>query len=96
MFVTKFAHLYGIFEGGAGSFLTMMRTRPFSTLLYKRARIVEDNGGGHFLIPDDDEVIVPEQPGMRVRPQPATIHEEPLVIAVEDEMPMDPYNLAMR
>lgn len=41
----------------------MMHSRPFTTLLYKRARIEEDNGGGKFLIPNDDEIEVPVGPG---------------------------------
>lgn len=60
MFVTKLVRSYGIFENGAGNFLFMIHTRPFSIILYKRDRIVEDNGGGKFSIPDDDEVEVPE------------------------------------
>lgn len=57
---------------------------------------MEDNEGGNFSIPDNDEVLVPEHPWRRVRPQPAEVCEELPVILVEDEMPMDPYNLAMR
>lgn len=96
MLVTRLARSYGFFERGAGSFLTMMHTRPFCVLLYKRTRIIEDNRVGNFSIPDDDEVMVPEQPGRRVRPRPEPVHEEPLVIPVEDEMPMNPNNLSMR
>lgn len=51
---------------------------------------MEDNKGGNFSIPDNDEVLVPEHPGRRVRPQPADVCEELPVILVEDEMPMDP------
>lgn len=51
MFVTKLARSYGLFERGTRKFLTMMHTRPFSPLLYKRARIVEDNGRVIFLSP---------------------------------------------
>lgn len=57
---------------------------------------MDDNGRGHFYIPRDDEVLVSEQPGRRVRARPAAVHEEPPIIPIEDEMPMDPYNLSMR
>lgn len=51
LFVAKLARSYGIFANGARNFLTIMQTRPFSTLLYKKARIEQDNGGGNFLSP---------------------------------------------
>ena len=74
----------------------MMHTCPFNHLLYKRARIVEDNEVGNFPLPNDDKLVVPEQPGRRFRPRPVEVREEPLFTLVEDEMPMDPYNLSMR
>lgn len=43
----------------------MLQPPSFITLLYKRDRIVEDYGVGNFAIPDEDEVVVPEEPGRR-------------------------------
>lgn len=93
MFVCRMARSYGIFERGAGNFLTMMQTPPFNALLYKRARIAEDCGGGNFDIPDEDEAVVPEQPGRRVRPRQGHVQEDPHVIPDDDELPTDPYNV---
>lgn len=56
---------------------------------------MEDNEGNNFSIPNDDEVVQPEQVGRRVKPRPKVVHEEPPVIFVEDEMPIDLYNRAM-
>lgn len=49
-----------------------------------------------FSIPDDDEVLMTEQPVRRFRPPPMEVREEPPIIPVMDEMPMDSYNFAMR
>ena len=95
MFVSEPARSYGIFKRGAGNILTMMPTPPFNPLLYKRARIVEDYGGGKFSIPNEYEVMVLEQPGRRVRPRQGYMHEDPSVIPVEDELLMDPYNVEL-
>lgn len=59
MFFTKLAKSYGLFERGAADILTLMLTRAFNVLLYKRARIMEDNEGNNFSIPNDDEVVQP-------------------------------------
>lgn len=94
MLVTKLARSYGLFEKGVANFLTLMPTRRFNIFLYKRDRIVQDNGGNNFSFPEDDEVEQLEM-GRRVRPCPDDVHEEPPVIPVEDEMPMDLYNWGM-
>lgn len=52
MFVTPLARSYRVMERGAGSMLTMLPTPPFSLMLYRKARIVEDYGGGNFAIPN--------------------------------------------
>lgn len=83
-------------KGGVGDFLTMAPTPPFSITLYKRARIIEDNGGGHIGIPNEDEVLVPEEPRRRVRPRREYVQEEPPVIPIDDEIPMDWYNIELR
>lgn len=67
MFVTNFGRLFDILERRAGNALTMLPIPKFNPILYKRARMVEDYDGGNCLVPDDDEVVVPEQPGRRVR-----------------------------
>lgn len=92
--VIKLARSYGLFERGAGSFLTLMPTRCFNILLYKRDRIVWDNEGNNFSISDVNDEVQPDL-GRRVRPRPDDTHEEPPVILVEDEMPMDLYNRVM-
>ena len=51
--------------------------------------------GGNSSIPEEYEVA-PEGPGRRVRPRPTHIHEDPPVIPIEDELPMDPYNFELR
>lgn len=48
------------------------------------------------MIPNDDEVMAPKGPGRRFRARPVPVHEDPPVIPVEDELPMDPYNIAIR
>lgn len=65
-------------------------------MLYRRARIVEDFGGGTFAIPHEDEVVSPEEPGRRVRPRHEQAHDDPPVIPVDDEVPMDGYNMEVR
>lgn len=75
--MTKLAWSYGIFENRARNFLTMVNAKHFSFLLNNRARIVDDNGGGKFSIPGDNEVIAPEGPGRRVRSLQVPMHEEP-------------------
>nr|KAJ0203696.1 hypothetical protein LSAT_V11C500234260 [Lactuca sativa] len=57
--------------------------------LTPRARIIEDYGGGHIAIPNDDAVLAPEEPGRRVRPRHELVRENPPVIPVDDEPPMD-------
>lgn len=54
----------------------MLPTPSFNHILYRRARIVEDYGGD-YAIPDEDEVVAPEQPGKMVRPRQEHIHEDP-------------------
>nr|KAJ0204711.1 hypothetical protein LSAT_V11C500278910 [Lactuca sativa] len=62
------------------------------------ARIIEDYGGGHYAIPNDDPVVGPNAPGRRVRPRrERDVEDEPPVIPVENEdVPMDWYNVEMR
>lgn len=60
MLITKLARLYSIFERRDAIFLTLELTRSFNRLLFKRAHIVQDNGGGNFSIPGDDLVEQPE------------------------------------
>lgn len=74
----------------------MMQTPPFSCLLYKTARIIQDVGGGAFSIPIEDEIMVLEVSGRIVRPRHVHMHEDPPVLPVEDELPMDPYNMELR
>lgn len=93
MSVTHLARSYGLLERGVGNMIIMVPTPPFTVMLYRRARIVEDYGGGHFTIPSDDAVVTPEDPGRRVRPRQENVHEEPPVIPAEDEIPMDWYNM---
>lgn len=71
----------------------MLQPPSFITLLYKRDRIVEDYGVGNFAIPDEDEVVVPEEPGRRVTPRQTHIHEDLPVIPMDERLPMDPYNV---
>ena len=63
MFVTRLARSYGLMNAGAWDMMTEVPTPPFSIMLYRRARIIEDFGGGTFVIPHDDPVIAPEEPG---------------------------------
>lgn len=62
MVVTKLARSYGILERGAARVLTMLPTSPFNINLFRRAKILEDFGGGNSAIPKDDEVVPPKQP----------------------------------
>ena len=96
MFVTLLASSYGVIERGVGSMLTMLPTPPFSPILYRRARIMEDYGGCNFAIPNDDDVMTPEEPSRRVRPRQENVEEDPPVIPVDDEMPIDWYNVEVR
>ena len=96
MFVTRLARSFGILEKGDGNFLMMVPTPPFSLTLYRRVRIIEDYGGGHIGIPNEDVVLVPEESGRRVRPHRENIQEKLLVIPVDDEIPMDWYNMELR
>nr|KAJ0186087.1 hypothetical protein LSAT_V11C900488620 [Lactuca sativa] len=64
--------------------LTVISPPPFSTTLYRRARIVE-NFVDSYAIPHEDEVVVPERPGRRVRQRNERAREDPPVIPVEDE-----------
>lgn len=66
MFVTRLARSYGVIERGVGNDLTMVPTPPCNVILYRRARIIEDYRGGHYAIPNEDEVVGPEQSGRRV------------------------------
>lgn len=95
MFVTRLARSYGIMERGFGNMLTLIPTPPFSIMIYRRAMIIEEFGGGTFAIPHDDEEVVPEQPGRRVRPRQDQAHDDPPVISVDEEIPMDWYNEAI-
>ena len=57
---------------------------------------MEDYRGGNFSIPDEDEVVAPEQPGWRDRPRQEHIHEDPSLIPIDEEFPMDWYNVGSR
>ena len=96
MFVTRLARTHGILEQGVERVLTMIPTPPFSNKLFGWARIIEDYGGGHVGIPNVDEVLVPEEPRRKVRQQKDHVREDPPVIPVEEEQPMDWYNVDMR
>lgn len=87
---------YGVFERGTRNHLSMMHPTSFSPLLYKRDRVVEDYGWGEFVIPDVDKVVAPKQLGRRVRPRQGHMHEDLLMISVEEELPMDPNNVELR
>lgn len=73
--------------------LTVNNIKPFSLLLYKRKNIVVDNGFGNFSIPNENPR---DRPEWRVRQRPGDAEEEPTVIPTDDELPMDPYNVALR
>ncbi|CAH1422733.1 unnamed protein product [Lactuca virosa] len=74
--------------------LTIESGKPFSPLLYKRANIVVDNGFNNFSIPSDTPR---NQPGRRVTQRAGdTNDDEPPVIPTEDEIPIYPYNVALR
>lgn len=94
MLVTKLARSYGLFDRGAENLLTLMSTRRFNILLYKRVTIMQDNRGNSFSIPEVDEAVQPEL-GRRVRARPNNTHGDLGVIPVEEEMPMDLYNRSM-
>ena len=96
MFITKLARSYGILEGRIGNQLTMVSQPAFSPLLYRRAKIIVDFGGGHVNIPLVYDAELPEQPRKRVRPRPTHMQEDPPVIPINDELPMDPYNVEQR
>lgn len=94
--MTTLASSYGVHDGKVGNQLTMVPQPTFSPLLYKRARIVDDYGGGNFGIPGVDEVVTPKQPRRRVRPRQEPMQEYPPFIPIHDELPMDPYNVELR
>ncbi|KAL7605091.1 hypothetical protein Lser_V15G17612 [Lactuca serriola] len=98
MFVTRLANSFGLMNRGAWNFMTLIPTPPFNPILFRRARIIEDYGGGHYAIPNDDPIVGPEAPGRRVRSRrERDVEDEPPVIPVENEdVPMDWYNVEMR
>ena len=98
MFVTRLANSFGLMNRGAWNLMTLIPTPPFNPILFRRARIIEDYGGGHYAIPNDDPVVGPEAPGRRVRSRrERDMEDEPPVIPVENEdVPMDWYNIEMR
>lgn len=83
-------------KGESETFLAMVPTPTFSITLHRRARIEEDYSGGHTCIPKEDEVLVLEESGRWVRPRREHIREEPSVIPVNDEIPMDWYIMELR
>ncbi|CAI9279792.1 unnamed protein product [Lactuca saligna] len=66
---------------------------PFSLLLYKQANIVVDNGFRNCSFPNDNPR---DWPRTRVRQRVCDAEEEPPKIPTEDELPLDPYNVALR
>lgn len=52
-----------------------------------------NNGYGNFSIPNNNPR---DQPGRRVWQRPGDHEEEPSIIPIEDELPMDPNNVALR
>ncbi|KAL7606918.1 hypothetical protein Lser_V15G17608 [Lactuca serriola] len=86
MFVTRLANSFGLMNRGAWNFMTLIPTPPFNPILFRRARIIEDYGGGHYAIPNDDPIVGPEAPGRRVRSRrERDVEDEPPVIPVENE-----------
>lgn len=49
MFMTRLAMFYGLMEQGAWNLMTVIPTPPFNIILFCRARIIEDYGGGGSL-----------------------------------------------
>ena len=94
--MTRLATTYGILDRPEARVLTMIPIPPFTTTLFRRDRIIEDYGGGHVSIPNDDEPLVPEEPGRRGRRRRERVPQDPPVIPVEEELPMDWYNVEMR
>lgn len=86
MFLTRLAHSYGLMERGAWNFMTLVQTLPFSIMLYRRARIIEDFGNRTYAIPHDDVVVGPEEPGRWVRRHERGSQEEPPVIPVDEDV----------
>lgn len=41
-------------------------------------------------------MVAPEEPGRRERARKGNVHEDPPVIPVEDELPMDPFSVELR
>ncbi|CAI9284544.1 unnamed protein product [Lactuca saligna] len=92
MFITRISLSFGILDKCEVMFLTTEPQTYFSPLMYKWARIVEDNGLGNFSIPND---MPCNQPRVQVRQRSDEAEEdEPPVILVEDELQMDTYNVA--
>lgn len=83
MFVSRLARSYGILDRQEARALTMISPPPFSITLFRRARIIEKFGEDIFGIPNEDEVIVPEESGRRVRQRRNQTREDPPVIPVE-------------
>ncbi|CAH1440187.1 unnamed protein product [Lactuca virosa] len=92
--ITWIARSFGILDKRKAMFLTIELQTTCSPLLYKRAHIVVDNGLGNFSIPNDTPR---NQPRRRVRPRGGEADkDEPPMIPIEDELPVDPYNMALR
>lgn len=92
MLITRLARLFGVLQKREAIMITMDNGKPFSSLIYKRVNTVVDNGVGNFSIPSDNPR---DWAGRRVRQRLDDLEEEPPVIPIEDEMPMDPYNVAL-
>ncbi|CAI9283780.1 unnamed protein product [Lactuca saligna] len=94
MLITLIACSYGVLEKREAMMLIVEPKNPYSTLLYKMANIAIDHVYGNFGIPDDtSRGRVPR----RVRPRGNDPKgEEPPLYPTNDEMPTDPYNIAMR
>lgn len=96
MFVTKLARTYRILEQGAARMLTMIPTPPFNTILFRRARIVEDFGGGNISITNDDAVLVSEESRIRVTQRREHVRDDPPFIPVDDKLRIYSYNVELR
>ncbi|CAI9303859.1 unnamed protein product [Lactuca saligna] len=92
MLITRLACSFGVLGKRDVVILTVEYQNHFSTLLYKRATIFVHGMGG-FSIPDDTpRGRVPRRVRQRRDPE----EDEPLVVPTDDELPMDPYTIALR
>lgn len=92
--ITRLARSFGVLEKREAVMLTVEPQKPFLVLLYKRANIVVDHGAGTFGIPDDTpRQRVPNRGMQRGR---EAGEDEPPVVHADDELIMDPYNVARR